>query len=127
MFVLELLQTACCGGSLVSVKDRLLCPSAKQLKQLQQPDSLAVLGRCKTGVALQVVQGDQTSKEPPFATIAADVWALGVIAYEVLCGKHTALLPSPQIYIKTLIVYIAACSNCVTHACCCIGPALLAS
>lgn len=38
--------------------------------------------------APEVVQGDQTSKEPPFATIAADVWALGVIAYEVLCGQR---------------------------------------
>ena len=35
---------------------------------------------------MQVVQGDQSGKDPPLATPAADVWALGVIAYEVLCG-----------------------------------------
>ena len=38
---------------------------------------------------LQVVQGDQSGKEPPLATPAADVWALGVIAYEVLCGTSS--------------------------------------
>ena len=36
-----------------------------------------------------MVQGDQSGKEPPLATPAADVWALGVIAYEVLCGMLT--------------------------------------
>ncbi|KAL3138737.1 hypothetical protein ABBQ32_005584 [Trebouxia sp. C0010 RCD-2024] len=36
--------------------------------------------------APEVVQGDQSGREPPLATPAADVWALGVIAYEVLCG-----------------------------------------
>lgn len=40
---------------------------------------------------LQVVQGDQSGKDPPLATPAADVWALGVIAYEVLCGRFIAL------------------------------------
>lgn len=35
---------------------------------------------------MQVVQGDQSGKDFPLATPAADVWALGVIAYEVLCG-----------------------------------------
>jgi len=38
---------------------------------------------------LQVVQGDKSGKEPPLATPAADVWALGVIAYEVLCGTRS--------------------------------------
>lgn len=38
---------------------------------------------------LQVVQGDQSGKEAPLATPAADVWALGVIAYEVLCGMSS--------------------------------------
>ncbi len=38
---------------------------------------------------MQVVQGDQSGKEPPLATPAADVWALGVIAYEVLCGMSS--------------------------------------
>ncbi len=38
---------------------------------------------------VQVVQGDQSGKEPPLATPAADVWALGVIAYEVLCGMRS--------------------------------------
>ncbi|DBB08757.1 TPA: hypothetical protein ACH3X3_008192 [Trebouxia sp. C0006] len=38
--------------------------------------------------APEVVQGDQSGKEPPLATPAADVWALGVIAYEVLCGQR---------------------------------------
>ncbi|DBA83586.1 TPA: hypothetical protein ACH3X1_006158 [Trebouxia sp. C0004] len=36
--------------------------------------------------APEVVQGDQSGKEPPLATPAADVWGLGVIAYEILCG-----------------------------------------
>ena len=36
------------------------------------------------------MQGDQTGKDPPLATPAADVWALGVIAYEVLCGMSIA-------------------------------------
>lgn len=41
---------------------------------------------------MQVVQGDQSGRDPPLATPAADVWALGVIAYEVLCGKGPLLL-----------------------------------
>ena len=41
---------------------------------------------------VQVVQGDQSGRDPPLATPAADVWALGVIAYEVLCGTGPLLL-----------------------------------
>ena len=44
---------------------------------------------------MQVVQGDQSGKDAPLATPAADVWALGVIAYEVLCGMST--IPSPSL------------------------------
>ena len=47
-----------------------------------------VQGGGQSGVGAQVVQGDQSGKEAPLATPAADVWALGVIAYEVLCGTH---------------------------------------
>ena len=46
-------------------------------------------------LTMQVVHGDQSGKDFPLATPAADVWALGVIAYEVLCGMSavSSLLP----------------------------------
>lgn len=37
---------------------------------------------------LQVVQGDQSGKEPPLAAASADVWALGVITFEIMSGKQ---------------------------------------
>ena len=51
-------------------------------------------------MGVQVVQGDQSGKEAPLATPAADVWALGVIAYEVLCGTH--LQTARQVQVDTL-------------------------
>lgn len=57
-------------------------------------------GGRQSGVGAQVVQGDQSGKEAPLATPAADVWALGVIAYEVLCGMH--LQAVCQVYVDAV-------------------------
>ena len=44
----------------------------------------------KQGVVFvwQVVQGDQSGREPPLAATSADVWALGAITFEVMSGER---------------------------------------
>ena len=48
------------------------------------------VGKCEARFwcMLQVVQGDQSGREPPLAATSADVWALGAITFEVMSGQH---------------------------------------
>lgn len=57
------------------------------------------------GVGVQVVQGDQSGREPPLAAASADIWALGVITFEVMSGEQPLIGQSLVVLVLRTIFY----------------------
>lgn len=69
-------------------------------------------------VGVQVVQGDQSGREPPLAAASADIWALGVITFEVMSGEQLLIDQNLVVLVLCTVYYrnASAWYSCaVTH------------